>query len=231
MTMRVVAASLSAVVVLLSHGAAAQDLSRYRDLSFGSSVTAVTATTHAGLNAVKVIHQRPALIQELSWRPQYSLARPAAQIEAVQEVVFRFYNDQLSSIAIMYDARLVEGMTNQDIIGAVSSLYGSAVLTAAAARRPAPEPLGTINGSTVLARWLNADYEFTLMREAYPATYRLVGVSKSLDAMARSAATEAVLLDKAEAPQREAARLVAETERRRAADEKTRTTNKGGFRP
>ena len=65
------------------------------------------------------------------------------------------------------------------------------------------------------------------MREAYPATFRLVGVSKRLDALARSAATEAVLLDKAEAPQREAARLVADAERRRAADEKTRTTNKG----
>jgi hypothetical protein len=38
-------------------------------------------------------------------------------------------------------------------------------------------------------------------------------------------------LDKEEAPRREAERVVAEAERKRAAEDKTRTTNKGEFRP
>jgi hypothetical protein len=69
------------------------------------------------------------------------------------------------------------------------------------------------------------------MREVYPATYRLIGVSSQPERVARAAATEAVRLDKQEAPQREAERTVAEAERRKAADDKTRTTNLGEFRP
>ena len=229
MTVRFIAASLSAAVVLLSHPATAQDLSRYRDLAFGNTVAAVRTVTHASIGEVKAIHQRPALIQELSWRPQYTASRPTAEVEAAREIVFRFYNDQLSSIAVLYDARLVEGMTNQDVIAAVSSLYGSAVLPTAT--RGTSKGYGSLSGSTALAHWSNVDYEFTLMREEYPATFRLVGVSKRLDALARSAEMEAVRLDKAEAPKREAERIVADAERRKAAEETTRATNKGGFRP
>ena len=69
------------------------------------------------------------------------------------------------------------------------------------------------------------------MREVYPATYRLIGVSSQLERVARAAATEAVRLDKQEAPQREAERTVAEAERRKAADDMTRTINLGEFRP
>jgi hypothetical protein len=187
--------------------------------------------THASIGEVKAIHERPALIQELSWRPQYTVSRPITEIEAAREVVFRFYNDQLSSIAVLYDAKLVEGMTSQDVIAAVSSVYGSAVPTTAATRGLARSASVNINGSTAVARWSNDDYEFTLMRDEYPATFRLVGVSKRLDGLARSAETEAVRLDKAEAPRREAERVVADAERRKTADEKTRATNKDGFRP
>jgi hypothetical protein len=229
MTNRHVAA-LAAVLVLLSQPATAQDLSRYRDLAFGSTVAEVRATTHAGLGGeVKAIHQRPALIQELSWRPQYTLFRPVAEVESAREIVFRFYNDQLSSIAVVYDPRLVEGMTTEDVIAAVSSLYGSAVLPTVT--RGTSQSFGSANGSTALAQWSSVDYEFTLMREEYPATFRLVGVSKRLDALARSAETEAVRLDKADAPRLEAERVVADAERRKAVEEKARATNKGGFRP
>ena len=69
------------------------------------------------------------------------------------------------------------------------------------------------------------------MGEVYPATFRLIGVSRRLEALARAAETEAVRVDKQEAPRREAERAVAEAERKRAAEDKTRTTNKGEFRP
>ena len=69
------------------------------------------------------------------------------------------------------------------------------------------------------------------MREVYPATFRLIGVSRQLEAAARAAETEATRLDTEEAPRRQAEQAVAEAERRRAAEDKTRTTNKGEFRP
>jgi hypothetical protein len=113
-----------------------------------SSVVAITGT-NAG--AVKVIHQRPALIQELAWRPQYSARRLAGRIEAVQEITFRFHDDQMFSVTVVYDPRLVEGLTNMDIIDAVSAVYGPATVTAAASKGRALPPPGTINGSTALA--------------------------------------------------------------------------------
>ena len=211
----------------------AQDLSSYRGIAFGSSVASVIATTglNSNTSAVKVVHQRPALLQELAWRPQYSNARPAGSVDAAQEITFRFHDDQLYSVTVLYEARLVAGLTNMDLIDAVSAVYGPPTLTPAAKQGPVLAPAGTINGSTALARWQGGDHEFTLLREVYPATYRLVGVSKRLEALARASGIESARLDRLEAPKREAAEAMAETERKRIADEKVRTTNKGEFRP
>ena len=131
-TARFVAVSVCAVILCVSHVAGAQDLSRYRGVAFGSSVSSVVAITGTSAGTVKVVHQRPALIQELAWRPQYSSNRPVEQVEAVREVMFRFHDDGLFSITVVYDARLVEGLTNADIIDAVSALYGPATVTPAA---------------------------------------------------------------------------------------------------
>jgi hypothetical protein len=221
-----------AAMTCLAQAAAAQDLSRYRGVAFGTSIASVTAALGARADTVKVIHRRPALIQELTWRPQYALSRPAGPIEAAQDITFRFHDDQLFRITVRYEARLVEGLTHQDVIEAVSAVYGPATLTAAASQTsPLQLVPGTIHGSTALARWQSADHEFTLLREVYPATYRLIGVAKQLASMATAAETEAARLDVLDAPRREAERAVAEAERRRAADEKIRTTNKGEFRP
>ena len=228
---RSAAVSICAVLLGASHLASAQDLSRYREVAFGSSVLSVAATTGTNAASVKVIHQRPALIQEFVWRPQYAVSRPAGVSEAAREVTFRFYDDELFSIIVVYDARLVEGLTNADIIGAVSAVYGPATLTPAASQPPAPPPPGAINGTTAIARWQSSDYEFTLMREVYPATFRLIGVSKQLGTTARAAEIEATRLDQQEAPRRQAEQAAAEAERKRAAEDKTRATNTGDFRP
>ena len=69
------------------------------------------------------------------------------------------------------------------------------------------------------------------MRDVYPETYRLIGVSKRLGNAARAAEIEAIRLDVQEAPRRLVEQAVADAERKKAADDKTRTTNKGEFRP
>jgi len=222
---------VGAVLVGVSQLASAQDLSRYREVAFGSSVSTVVANTGTKAADVKVIHQRPALIQELSWRPQYAINRPVGRSEAAREVTLRFYDDELFSIIVVYDPRLVEGLTNGDLIDAVSAVYGPATLTAAATRPPVPAPAGSINATTAIARWQGGDYEFTLMREVYPETFRLIGVSRQLATAARAADIEATRLDQQEAPRRLAEQAAADAERKRAAEDKTRTGNKGEFRP
>jgi len=208
----------------------AQDLSRYREIAFGSSLSTVVAMTGTKTADAKVVHQRPALIQELAWRPQYAVSRSVGRSEAAREVTFRFYDDQLFSIIVVYDARLVEGLTNADLIDAVSGVYGSATLALPGQPPVAPAP-GSINTSTAIARWQSADYEFTLMREVYPATFRLIGASKHLATAARAAEMEAMRLDRLDAPRRLAEEAAADVERKRGAADKTRATNKGEFRP
>ena len=227
---RSLAVSVCALLFGVSHLASAQDLSRYRNVAFGSSVSAVLAVTAANATDVKLVHQRPALIRELAWRPQYATGRAIGQSEAAREVTFRFYDDELFSIIVVYDTRLVEGLTNADMIDAVSDVYGPATLTIPA-QLPAAVASGSINTTTAIARWQTPDYEFTLMREVYPATFRLIGLSKRLAMAARTAEVEAKRLDQQEAPRRLAEQAVADAERTKAAAEKTRTTNKGEFRP
>ena len=84
-----------AVLIGVSQLASAQDLSRYREVAFGSSVSAVVAITGTRAADVKVLHQRPALIQELAWRPQYAVGRPVGRSEAAREVTYRFHDDAL----------------------------------------------------------------------------------------------------------------------------------------
>ena len=61
----------------------------------------------------------------------------AGRIEAVQDITFRFHDDQLLSVTVVCGARLVEGLSNMDIIDAMSAVYGPATLTTAASKGPA----------------------------------------------------------------------------------------------
>ena len=107
----------------------AADLSNYRGFSFGTDLPAVAKQIGVSPSAAKTIHSRPALIQDLAWRPR-SLDVPARP-ESVSEVVFSFYNGELYQIAVSYDRYEIEGMTAEDITEALSSIYGPA-------SRPAP---------------------------------------------------------------------------------------------
>jgi hypothetical protein len=50
-----------------------------------------------------MVQQRPALIQELDWRPQYQSPSTRLAMDPVLDVALTFYNDQLFRIAITYD--------------------------------------------------------------------------------------------------------------------------------
>jgi len=83
----------------------------------------------------------------------------------------------------------------------------------------------------VIARWEDGQYSFNLFRYPYRFTFGLVIFSKRLDALARAAITEAVQLDKQEAPQREAERQKQQEADTRVGQEKARLVNKPTFRP
>jgi hypothetical protein len=204
----------------------AKDLSKYRNFQLGTDLPTIAKKVGASLSQAKAIQLRPALIQELEWRPQ-SLGS-SAQTESVQEVVFSFYSGELFQITVKYDRYETEGMTADDLIGAISAAYGIA-------ERPIPsanaikEQYG--NQEEIVARWQDSEYCFSLIRSSYGPSFRLVGLLKRLEAPVQKSITEAKHLDDQEAPQRDAARMAGEKETERVRLEKSRFVNKPKFRP
>jgi hypothetical protein len=210
----------------MSTASLAGDLSGYRDFRFGAELATVAKQTGMSLSDAKVIDQRPALIQELEWRPQP--LGPSTTAEAAQDVVFSFYNGELFQIAVNYDPGATEGLTGQDIIGAISAGYGMPT------RPPATENVAqALYGvqEESLARWQDSQYRFDLIRSSQGPTFRLIGVLKRLEAPAQAAIVEAKRLDDQEAPQREAARLASEQDAATARLDKARLVNKAKFQP
>jgi hypothetical protein len=81
-----------------------QDRSRYRDFQLGGDLPSVSALTKVGASDAKTVHQRPAMIQELVWRSPYlTSGSTAPQRDPVRQIVFTFYNDQLSKMVVDYD--------------------------------------------------------------------------------------------------------------------------------
>ncbi len=223
---RILAVSLS-WVVLASSSLCAGDLSRYRSFQIGTDLPTVAGQAGMEPSQAKVIHRRPALIQELDWRPQ-SLG-PSTQAEAVKDVVFNFYNDQLYRISVNYDQYKTEGLTAEDLIEAISTTHGTA--TRAAAEISLPSIYGDTETLEVLARWEDAQYSFNLVRFSHEPNFTLVGLSKRLDTLARAAVIEAVRLDVQDAPLREIELQKKQAEENRVQQEKARRANKPGFRP
>jgi len=214
------------VLGVMSATAFAGDLSRYRDFQFGTDLAAVAKKTGASPSQAKVVHSRPALIQELEWRPQ-SLGASSTQ-ESAKEVVFSFYDGVLFQVVIKYDRYETEGLTADDLVEAISSTYGPAAKPPVSARIE-QGPYG--DQEDVLARWQDPQYRFELIRSSYGPTFRLVGVLKKVEALAQAAKLEARRLDDQEQPQRDAARKVSDDKAARATLEKARLVNKPKFRP
>jgi hypothetical protein len=218
-------------LVLCGTASSAQDLGRYREFELGSDVAVVSTGTSTAASDLKVIHHRPALIQELTWRPRYGAPRAASpDTESVEQVVFGFHDGRLFRITVDYDREQTKGLVDADMVEAISAVYGPRVKPSVSRRRQAPSVYD--DPGTPIAQWGNADNSVMLYRlSSYATSFRLVVTAEPVAALARTAAARALELDAREAPQREAAREKKEAEDRRAAEDKARSTNKATFRP
>src|ERR1041384_5580547 len=144
----------------------------------------------ASPSQAKVIHSRPALVQELEWRPQ-SLG-PSTKAESAEGVVFSFYNGTLFRIAVKYDRYATEGLTTEDFVEAISAVYGAAAKVPIPVK-PGKESYG--DQDVAVARWEDPQYRFDLVRSSYGPSYSLVGILKSLEGPVQTANVEAKRLD------------------------------------
>lgn len=226
--MRMVTAfTMAALCAASASSLHAQDGVGYRGYQFGASVAAVSAIAHVAPAAARTIHERPALLQELSWRRPYTLS--TAPVDPVQGMVFTFFNDQLSKLVVEYDRERTEGLTNADMIESLSDVFGPLSTPSAKSNRTLAQREDE-SGAEV-ARWDGAEQSVVLYRAFYPPAYKLIAASPRLDALAVTAAIEARRLDSREAPQREIARQKSEADAAVAAQDKARAANKAAFKP
>jgi hypothetical protein len=195
----------------------AEDLSKYRDFSFGADLGTIAKQAGVDPSRARMLHSRPALMQELAWRPQ---AQP------VKEVVFIFFDGELYKISVSYDRHETEGLTADDLVGAISGRYGASSKPAAPSTAPS---FGEQDEG--IAQWQDAQYRFELIKASYGPEFKLVGVLKRLEQPARSANLEAARLDQKEAPEREAARIASADDAERVRLAQARLVNKPKFRP
>lgn len=212
---------LSAAVV------SAQDMSRYRDYVLASTLESVVTSSGSRGADTKTIHERPAKIQELQWRAPYA-SSASTTADPVRGMTFSFVDDALFQIVVTYDRERTAGLTNREIIETLTAAYGAPV--ASSGKAPV-RPTAAHPDTVVIAQWQNPEESLTLVRGTYEPEFQLILVSRALDARARQAARDAVRLDAAEAPSREAGQRRQEAADAAAVLEKTRATNKAAFRP
>ncbi|MFZ3334170.1 MAG: hypothetical protein WA197_26300 [Candidatus Acidiferrales bacterium] len=238
--MRNIVVALS-LILLSAPMISGQDLSKYRTFSLGTSLAELSKQVGPYSHYTTLIHQRPAAIQELTFWTLHSSRSPVGAYP-VSQVLFSFYNGELYRIVVTYDRNDTEGLTDDDMVQAVSVRYGTAT-------RLYPEisffPTNYLDGSTdkailffltsapdrsadrVIARWEDSQNSVNLFHSTSRNSFGLAISSKRLDAQAEAAIFEFEKLEKCEAPQVEIGRV-----KKEADDLETmRQTNLKAFQP
>jgi hypothetical protein len=216
---------IAVALIVTSQVGSAQDLSRYRAYVLGSSLDSVLAASARRAADVKTLHERPAKIQELEWRAPHLSSRDELA-DPVRGAVFSFCDDALYQVFVSYDLDRTDGLSNSDIIAALTATYGTPVLRSAH-NRPLDAPPDTV----VLAQWDRAASSLTLLRGVYSAEFQLILTAKALSTRARGAIREAGRLDAIDAPRRELEQRKRDAADAAAARDKIRAGNKAAFRP
>jgi len=220
------------VALALSVPAAAQEAGQYRDFHLGASVGAVSALTETRNADVTVVHERPALMQELRWIPSSygNAGRSRSRGEGLQQIVFGFYENQLYRLMVDYERSETKGLTDRDMIDAISAVYGQPSSSKISDRVVDPRAAEMV-ASRLVARWNGPGYAVAVSRWAYGGAWRLVVESTPLAELARAADARALVLDVQEGPQREADRARREQQGKDDAEAAARTANRTTFKP
>jgi hypothetical protein len=198
------AAIVLAMIALWDPLIHAQDLSKYRNFSFGMSAASVLKLAEEKPADLITIHVQPALIQELTWYPPLPFASPRPA-EPVKKVLFSFYDGELYRMVVTYDSDAIKGLTNEDMIRILAAKYGTATRPAAEVNVPADDSYRVTE--SVIARWEDPQYSLNLFRSSMLDTFEVDLFAKRLDSQATTAIAESIKLERQEAPQKEAARV------------------------
>src|SRR2546426_1819184 len=163
------------VLLLTSPWLRAQDLSRYRNFTLGMSLTKLLERTEEKITDVKMIHGRPALIQELTWWPP-NVPGTSLRLDSVEQILFSFYNGELYKISVTYDRPSTQGLTEEDMVKSISAKYGPATIVAPEIDSAAGPRFNT--KQTTVASWEDVQYSVNLVRSSFSDVLGLVVLSR-----------------------------------------------------
>ena len=221
--------SLFLFLVVIVAGVVPLDASTYatyREVTLGDSVATVVARLNADASTVKVLHEQPSLIQELTWRPNRFVSGETVAPDALSEMVLTFHLDRLVRIAAAYDRERTRGLTDADLNELVSGVYGLSMLPSTTTT-----PAALAAGRRTIGSWADADTLVELWSEDLPRRTGMMITSKTGAAVLDLASATAARREFDAAPQRERDRLAAVAAAIIVREEKVRLENKAKFKP
>jgi hypothetical protein len=224
---RVLLTTVCVAALAVPARAAESELSRYRGVSLGESVATVVAALKAPPSDVKVMRERPSLIQELTWRPLRFVSGMMTDADPLAEMVLTFHSDRLVRISATYDRERIAGLTEADLQEALAAVYGPSSLMS---KSSWTNPQNLMDRKTI-GSWENAGTLLLLWQDRYPDRSGLTISAIAADAVMQLAIAEGRRVEAAEAPARELALRAANAAALLAREEKIRLANKAAFKP
>jgi hypothetical protein len=222
---------VAAAVLAVQTASASPVYSRYRGVSIGDPVGAVVTALDMTARDVVVVHTRPSLIQQLTWRPNQYFAGRTGKAEAMAEMVLTFHLGRLTRIVATYDRDRTEGLTNADLQDSFTATYGpSMLIPTAIATGPGPGT-AAVGEPQIIGQWGDGETLVVLWREVYPPRVKLTVSSVTANRLMEDALASSVRLDALEAPTREVIRRVSDAHTQRQRAEQSRVDNKAAFTP
>jgi hypothetical protein len=188
------------LILLATPVIAGQDLSRYRKFVLGTSLAAISKEVGQDERQATLISQSPALIQEMTYW-QVDTSDSLGRMEPMSHITLDFYNGELYRIVVAYDAKAVEGLTEEDMVKAICARYGPGVRLYPEIDFPSND--GYSSPEKVIARWDDSENSVNFFRSTGPESFGLAVFSKRLNAQAEAAIVESAKLAKEQAPQKE----------------------------
>ena len=197
------------LVLLATPVISGQDLSRYRKFVLGTSLSAISKQVGKDEDQATLIAQSPALIQQMTYW-QVNSSDNSGGMEPISHITLGFYNGTLYRIVVVYDEKAVEGLTEEDMVKAISARYGNGVRLYPEIDFPNHDVYAT--PEKVIAQWDDAENSVTFFHSTGLESFGLAVFSKRVNAQAEAAIVESAKLAKEQAPQKEIARQIKEVD-------------------
>jgi len=219
----------SAAVLAVQMVSAAPVYSRYRGVSLGDTVTAAVASLNMTAGDIAVVHVRPSLIQQLTWRPNQFFTGRTAKPDALAEMVLTFHLGRLARVVATYDRDRTEGLTNADLKDSFTAIYGPSMLVPTRTATRAGD--ASSDQPEIIGQWGDDETLVVLSRDVYPPRAKLTVSSVAENRLLQDAVASSVRLDALEAPTRDMVRRASDALTQRQRAEQARVDNKAAFTP